>query len=120
MNDAPLREAEASETYQVRLEVFAGPLDLLLFLIRKKKIDIHNIPIAVITKEYLEYLDREEQINLDRETGVWDKDRMLHYCRKLQAAGRGIILNGELSEAELEEFRAALKPEGLEFYYWNP
>jgi segregation and condensation protein A len=67
MNDAPLREAEASETYQVRLEVFAGPLDLLLFLIRKKKIDIHNIPIAVITKEYLEYLDREEQINLDRE-----------------------------------------------------
>lgn len=63
---------------------------------------------------------RAVQINLDRETGVWDRDRMLHYCRKLQAAGRGIILNGELSEAELEEFRAALKPEGLAFYYWNP
>lgn len=58
---------ETSESYQVRLEVFEGPLDLLLFLIRKKKIDIHNIPIAVITGEYLEYLGRKEQINLDRE-----------------------------------------------------
>ncbi len=58
---------ETSETYQVRLEVFEGPLDLLLFLIRKKKIDIHNIPIAVITGEYLEYLGRKGQINLDRE-----------------------------------------------------
>src|SRR4030043_600071 len=67
MNDLPLRELEASESYQVRLEVFEGPLDLLLFLIRKKKIDIHNIPIAVITREYLDYLGREEQINLDRE-----------------------------------------------------
>jgi segregation and condensation protein A len=58
---------ETSESYQVRLEVFEGPLDLLLFLIRKKKIDIHNIPIAVITREYLDYLGRKEQINLDRE-----------------------------------------------------
>src|SRR4030067_1625871 len=67
MNDVPLREMETSESYQVRLEVFEGPLHPLLFLIRKKKIDIHNIPIAVITREYLDYLGREEQINLDRE-----------------------------------------------------
>jgi len=60
-------EAPAGEGYQVRLEVFEGPLDLLLFLIRKKKIDIHNIPIAVITREYLEYLERKVEINLDRE-----------------------------------------------------
>ncbi len=58
---------ETSESYQVRLEAFEGPLDLLLFLIRKKKIDIHNIPIAVITREYLAYLDRKERINIDRE-----------------------------------------------------
>jgi segregation and condensation protein A len=60
-------ESSASESYQVRLEVFEGPLDLLLFLIRKKKLDIHNIPIAVITREYLEYLQRKTEINLDRE-----------------------------------------------------
>lgn len=53
--------------YQVRLDVFEGPLDLLLFLIRKKKIDIHDIPIAAITRDYLGYLERKTEINLDRE-----------------------------------------------------
>jgi segregation and condensation protein A len=58
---------EEPREYQVNLEVFQGPLDLLLFLIRKKKINIHDIPIASITKEYLEYLDRKGRINLERE-----------------------------------------------------
>jgi segregation and condensation protein A len=56
-----------SAEYQVNLDVFQGPLDLLLFLIRKKKIDIHDIPIATITREYLAYLDKKERINLERE-----------------------------------------------------
>jgi segregation and condensation protein A len=60
-------ETPAPTEYQVRLDVFEGPLDLLLFLIRKKKIDIHNIPIAVVTREYLNYLQRKTEINLDRE-----------------------------------------------------
>ena len=42
--------------YQVELEVFEGPLDLLLFLIKKDDLDINNIPIAHITKQYLSYL----------------------------------------------------------------
>jgi segregation and condensation protein A len=58
---------EASSHYQVKLEVFQGPLDLLLFLIRKKKIDIHDIPMATITREYLDYLNQKDRINLDRE-----------------------------------------------------
>ncbi len=58
---------EEAREYQVNLEVFQGPLDLLLFLIRKKKLSIHDIPIASITREYLDYLDRKEQINLERE-----------------------------------------------------
>ncbi|MCK4758745.1 MAG: segregation/condensation protein A [Candidatus Aminicenantes bacterium] len=58
---------EASSHYQVKLEVFQGPLDLLLFLIRKKKIDIHDIPMATITREYLDYLNQKDKINLDRE-----------------------------------------------------
>jgi segregation and condensation protein A len=57
----------AADGYQIRLGVFEGPLDLLLFLIKKKKIDIQDIPIAVITREYLTYLGQEERINLDRE-----------------------------------------------------
>jgi segregation and condensation protein A len=57
----------AQDGYQVKLQIFEGPLDLLLFLIKKKKINIHNIPIAIITREYLEYLSHKERINLDRE-----------------------------------------------------
>lgn len=60
-------ETEEEKIYEVRLEFFQGPLDLLLFLIRKKKIDIHDIPIATITREYLDYLTQKEKINLDRE-----------------------------------------------------
>lgn len=63
----PLTSPPSTDSYQVKLEIFEGPLDLLLFLIRKKKIDIHDIPIAVITRDYLEYLEEKEQINLDRE-----------------------------------------------------
>lgn len=58
---------DTESTYQVKLEVFQGPMDLLLFLIKQKKIDIHDIPIAIITKEYLRYLERKERINLERE-----------------------------------------------------
>jgi len=56
-----------TDSYQVKLEIFEGPLDLLLFLIKKKKLDIHDIPMATIIREYLGYLDLKEQINLERE-----------------------------------------------------
>ncbi|MFW6129315.1 MAG: segregation and condensation protein A [Candidatus Aminicenantaceae bacterium] len=58
---------ETSANYQVKLDVFQGPMDLLLFLIKKKKLNIHDIPIAVITRDYLSYLEKKEMINLDRE-----------------------------------------------------
>jgi len=58
---------DTSKDYQINLDVFQGPLDLLLFLIRKKKIEIHDIPIATITREYLDYLEKKERINLERE-----------------------------------------------------
>ena len=43
--------------YEVKLEIFEGPLDLLLHLIHKNEVDIFDIPIATITDQYLEYLD---------------------------------------------------------------
>lgn len=49
----------------VQLEVYQGPLDLLLDLIRKQQIDIFDIPIARITQQYLDYLQRMEQLNID-------------------------------------------------------
>jgi segregation and condensation protein A len=51
--------------YRVQLETYEGPLDLLLDLIRKQEIDIHNIPIAKITGQYLDYLHKLEQLDID-------------------------------------------------------
>ena len=55
--------SEAGE-YEVRLEVFEGPLDLLLHLIRKNEMDIFDIPISVITDQYLGYLDMMKALNI--------------------------------------------------------
>jgi len=51
--------------YEVKLDIFEGPLDLLLYLIKKNELDIYNIPIALITKQYLEYIDILKTLNLD-------------------------------------------------------
>ena len=52
-------------TYQVKLEVFEGPLDLLLYLIKKEEIDIYDIPISRITEQYLSYLEMMKELNLE-------------------------------------------------------
>lgn len=51
--------------YKVKLEVFEGPLDLLLFLIKRDEIDIYDIPIEHITRQYLEYIDAFKELDLD-------------------------------------------------------
>jgi len=52
-------------TYKVKLEVFEGPLDLLLYLIKKEELDIYDIPIATITDQYLEYLELMQLLDLN-------------------------------------------------------
>jgi segregation and condensation protein A len=56
---------EENTGYTFRLEGFEGPLDLLLHLIQKNELDIFNIPIALITEQYLEYLQLMKVLNLD-------------------------------------------------------
>jgi segregation and condensation protein A len=53
------------EQYPVHLDVFDGPLDLLLHLIKKNEVNVYDIPIALVTKQYLEYLELMEELNLD-------------------------------------------------------
>lgn len=53
------------EDYPVRLNNFEGPLDLLLHLIKKHEVNIYDIPIKLITAQYLEYLDLMRELNLD-------------------------------------------------------
>lgn len=57
--------AQVEETYQVKLPVFEGPLDLLLHLIRKNEVDIHDIPIALITGQYVEYVELMKELNIE-------------------------------------------------------
>lgn len=54
------------QTYAVRVEnVFEGPMDLLVHLIRKHELDIYDIPIGLITEQYLQYLDWMKALNID-------------------------------------------------------
>ncbi|HVP91894.1 MAG TPA: segregation/condensation protein A [Terriglobales bacterium] len=106
---APIPPAEAGDGYQVRLGAFEGPLDLLLFLIRKKKIDIHDIPIATITRDYLGYLERKERINLDREAEFLFIAALLIYIKSQ------MLLPRETDLAEQDDPRRVLVNRLLEY-----
>ncbi|MBN1557967.1 MAG: segregation/condensation protein A [Lentisphaerae bacterium] len=55
----------AQAEYKVELEVFEGPLDLLLYLIKREEVDIYNIPIETITTQYMEYLNLMRMLDLN-------------------------------------------------------
>lgn len=55
----------AIETYQIKLPQFEGPFDLLLFFIERDELDIYNIPIFKITKEFLDYIHTQESLNIE-------------------------------------------------------
>lgn len=58
-------EVEAGSSFDVILEKYAGPLDLLLDLIRRQQVNIHDIPVAKITNQYLDYLRSAKELNID-------------------------------------------------------
>ena len=51
--------------YKVKLEIFEGPLDLLLYLVKRDEVDIYDISLERITKQYLEYLQAFKELNID-------------------------------------------------------
>ena len=60
-----MQAIEASESgYAVKVDAFEGPMDLLLHLIKKNQVNIYDIPIALITRQYLETLDLMQSLNL--------------------------------------------------------
>ena len=74
-----------SSPLEVHLELYTGPLDLLLDLIRRQQIDIRDIPIATITGQYLSYMEKARQLDIDlgaefvymAATLIYIKSRML-------------------------------------------
>src|SRR4030043_2149006 len=65
MMDENTLSQDGTRSYTGRLDMFEGPLDLLLHLIRKNEINVFDIPMALITEQYLEYLKVMKELNLD-------------------------------------------------------
>src|SRR5918993_3187233 len=61
----PIEFESSPDAYKVKLDSFEGPLDLLLHLIRKNEVNIYDIPIALITEQYLAYIELMQELNLD-------------------------------------------------------
>ena len=102
----------AAENYQVNIPLFEGPLDLLLHLVTKNRIDIHDIPIHLITDQYLAYLESARQFNLDlgssffamASTLILIKSRMLLPEKRREEMDESEDPRQELSRS-LEEFK---------------
>jgi segregation and condensation protein A len=61
----PTEFESSPDAYKVKLDAFEGPLDLLLHLIRKNEVNVYEIPIALITEQYLGYIELMQELNLD-------------------------------------------------------
>ena len=99
--------------YKVNLDIFEGPLDLLLFLIRKNEIDIHDIPISTLTEEYLQALQgmREADLNIAGDFLVMAANLMLIKSRMLLP----VESTGDGEEEEIEDPRTELVQRLLEY-----
>jgi segregation and condensation protein A len=98
------------EAIDVRLENFEGPLDLLLFLIRKNDLEISDIPIAQITQEYLSYLDLIKELNLEM-AGEF----LVMASTLMQIKAQMLLPSPEGEEAEGPDPRAELINKLLEY-----
>jgi segregation and condensation protein A len=65
MNQGELEFESVLEAYPVKLDNFEGPLDLLLHLIKKNEVNVYDIPIVIITQQYLDYIELMQELNLD-------------------------------------------------------
>lgn len=97
-NDDPFLSDAFSGGYNVHLDAFEGPLDLLLHLIRKNELDIRDIPIAVITRQYLDYIKLMKDLNLEIAG-----DFLLMASTLLHIKSRMLLPLDEQEEGEPEE-----------------
>ena len=97
-------------TYQIKLDQFEGPFDLLLFFIERDELDIYNIPITRITNDFLDFIHRSEKLNIELSsefilfisTLMRIKAKMLLPRKELDAQGNEIDPRQELISKILE------------------
>lgn len=87
--------------YRVELDLFTGPLDLLLYLVRKHEVDVRDLPIAEITRQFQEFLEILEVLDLDL-VG----DFVVMASTLVEAKSRMVLTQPEEDEPEVEEVAA--------------
>ncbi len=95
--------------FRVDLNIFRGPLDLLLYLVRKHKVEIVDIPIAAITDQYLDYLAVIEQLNVNAVGDFLDVASLLIEIKSQQVLPRCDEVEGELDDPRQELVRRLLE-----------
>jgi len=95
--------------YQVSLQNFEGPLDLLLFFIKRDEIDIYDIPIAKITEEYLAALDMIQQVNLSVAGEFIEMAAILMRIKVKMLLPVNILDDGEIEDPRTELVRKLLE-----------
>ena len=84
--------------YRVKLDIFEGPFDLLLFLIRRNEVDIYDIPISKITEQFLEYLEAMKLLDLNVAGDFIEMVAILMHIKARMLLPRPISENGEETE----------------------
>jgi len=98
--------------YRVNLDIFAGPLDLLLYLVRKEEVDIYDIPIATITDQYVRYIEMLKILDIDLASDFLVMAATLMEIKSamlLPRAGPGQFEVDDLSDPRAELIRQLLE-----------
>ena len=90
-----------SKKYSIKIENFEGPLDLLIYLIEKNKMDIYDINLAEITDQYIEYLNKMEEMNLEIASEFLIMASTLLYLKSKKLLPKQEEESEELTEEEL-------------------
>ncbi|MEM1244196.1 MAG: segregation/condensation protein A [Pseudomonadota bacterium] len=91
------------EALRIFLEAFEGPLDLLLYLIKKQNIDILNIPVAPITKQYVEYVEMMQVLKIELAS-----DYLVMAATLAEIKSRMLLPRPKVDEEEIDDPRAEL------------
>jgi len=83
-------------------------------------IHVHSCGMHIIDSLLkIDQLDAIE-LSLDREAGVWEPERTVEYCKKIQKAKKSVLICGQLSQSELDYLLLSLSPASLAVFYWEP
>ena len=97
-------------SFKVDLDVFAGPLDLLLYLVKKHEVDVTEVPIAKVTEEFVAYLEVLEELAIDQVGEFVELASVL-----LEIKARALVPRPEEQEEVVEPIREDLVEKLLEY-----